>query len=228
MKKGKRRSKLDEIASTRKAPVVEVDRHELGDKRLNPEEAVIRERESLLAICAKKKIGGQDELEDFNRSQGPRLQFTEIISRLRHAAPALRVLDGSLGNVALYFPRNQREYKEVVRESDGSQDGFFLYHKYVSGMPKAGIPEYASVDIDTSHLPTREGWMTNGAFVQGHSWRSVLIALMRAGVISYSAAVRQFGDVGTDKRGWRWNEQTRPWRNNPDKVFTQDRAPSFN
>lgn len=194
---------------SRKAPLVEADINELGDKRLNPEEGVAQKREECLSMVANRRIGGQSELEDKERGSGPRLQFTEIISRLRREIPTLRVLDGSPGNIALYVPRTDGEFREAKAEWDWGRDEFFLYHKYVGGFPKQEIPEYSTIEIDTSLLPTREN----------RGWRSILITLLKQGVMSYRQAVRQFGDVGSDRRGWRWREQTAKWRQEPTSRF---------
>jgi hypothetical protein len=226
MPKKKKLDKIDQMVKTKTAPLVQVDPMELGDHRLDPKESVAREREALLDKVSKKQIAGQKELEDFERSRGNRLQFTEIIGRLKREITDLKVLEGSPGNVALYFPRDGADREATRNEIDWMNPpkdiGFFVHFKYVGGMPKTEIPEYGSVDIDTSGLPTREGWMEGGRFIQGHSWRTTLIMLMKAGAISYNACVEQFGDVGTDKRGWRWREQTAPWRNNPDEKFRHE------
>lgn len=209
-------NKLQEIVETGKAPLVETDIHELGDERLNPEEAVIRERTALLAKASQYRIYGQDELEDPERALGPRLQYTEVLSRLKRVCPQLKVQDGSEGNIALYYPRSAKDYEATVKEWDhterGKDDHFFQYHRYVGGFPKQELAEYSTLDIDTSLLPTREN----------RGWRSVLITLIKQGVISYNEAVSQFGDVGTDKRGWRWKEQLYPWKSKPYTKFKQE------
>lgn len=198
------------------APMVETDIHELGDKRLNPEEGVIKEREALLTKASKYRIYGQDELEDPDRALGPKLSYTEVISRIRRAQPQLKAIDGSPGNIALYFPRNPKDYAATCQEwdweHDSLKDPFFRYNRYVGGFPKHELPEYSTVDIDTSLLPTREK----------RGWRSVLITLVKQGVMSYGEAIAEFGDVGTDRRGWRWNEQLAPWKANPTQRFKQD------
>ena len=188
----------------------------LGDAHLDPKEGVIREREKCLKDASKFRLFGQDELENPERALGPRLQYTQLISRLKLIAPELRALDGSEGNIALYFPRTARDYADTLREWDytqiGKDDKFFQAYRYVGGFPKQEIPEYSTVDIDTSLLPTRER----------RGWRSVLITLVKQGVITYSDAVAQFGDVGTDKRGWRWSEQLLPWKRSPETKFKQE------
>lgn len=190
--------------------LIQPDRHELGDTRLDPAENVAKQREELLAIEAKKRLYRQDELEDPSRALGPRLEFSEVVSRLKRLIPTLRVLDGSPGNVALYVPRNRKELDEATVAWQHDKDVFFLRYKYVGGFPKHELQEYSTVDIDTSRLPTKEH----------RGWRSVLIPLLQQGLVSYRAVIKQFGDVGMDRRGWRWREQTADWRNNPEASFT--------
>lgn len=197
------------------APYVETDKRMLGDSHLDPAENVVKQREAALAQAGKFRIYGQAELEDPNRGLGPKLQYTELISRLKMIAPRLSAVDGSPGNIALYFPRTRKDYEDTVREWDwenDKKDPFFRVNRYVGGFPKQELPEYSTVDIDTSLLPTREK----------RGWRSVLITLVKQGVISYHDAVLKFGDVGTDRRGWRWNEQLRPWKQRPFERFKQE------
>lgn len=198
------------------APYVETDKRMLGDSHLDPAENVYKQREELLAKAGRFRIYGQHELENPDRGLGPKLQYTELISRLRQIAPRLKAIDGSPGNIALYFPRTRRDYEDTLREwdweHDMKQDPFFRRMRYVGGFPKHDLPEYSTVDIDTSLLPTRER----------RGWRSVLITLVKQGVVSYHDAVRQFGDVGMDRRGWRWNEQLRPWKQRPYEKFKQE------
>jgi hypothetical protein len=73
------------------AALVEVDPLELTDKRLSPEESVIKETEELLKIESKKRIHGQDDLEQVERSAGPRMYFTEILRKLLSCNPERRL-----------------------------------------------------------------------------------------------------------------------------------------
>lgn len=190
--------------------LVQTDRQELGDNRLNPIEAVAKARENCLAMAAKKRLYKQDELEDPKRALGPRLQFGEMCSRIRRLIPSLRILDGLPGNVALYAPRNSQELAEATECWQQGKDLFFLRYKYVGGFAKQELHEYSTLDIDNAMLATKEN----------RGWRTVLIMLIEQGLVSYHAAVKAFGDVGTDRRGWRWLEATRKWRSNPDVRFS--------
>ena len=169
--------------------------HELGDTHLSPEEAVLREREELLQLASKSKIWGQEELENSDRSAGPRLYYTEIVRRLQVINPRLAVRDGLEGSVALYRPVEPWEYDP--EQWDPERPDWFNQHKYVGGMKKDWLPEFSHVLLDTSNLPTRE--------VRG--WRSVLLSLIKSHTISIKSAIQQFGDPSTDQRSGRWNEQ---------------------
>ena len=183
--------------------LIQPDRNELGDKRLDPKEGVAQKREECLAMAATRRFPHQEDIEDPERALGPRLQFSEFVSRLKRVIPALKVLDGSPGNVALYFPRNSAELKEATQAWTADRDVFFLVNKYVGGFPKQEIQEYSTVDIDNARLATKEH----------RGWRSVLMNLITAGVVSYRAVVKEFGDCGTDQRGWRWREQLQRFSN---------------
>jgi hypothetical protein len=171
--------------------------HELGDKFLDPAEANIRERESLLKKAGAAKIYGQAELQDSNRSAGPRMHYSDLIRRLEKICP-VKVRDGSPGAVALYRAKKQYEYDP--QEFDPNLNEFFWDHLYVGGFEKDYLPEYSHITVDTSELPMRE--------IRG--WRSVLIGLILNDVITVEAANQEFGDPRNDSRAWepgRWFDQ---------------------
>lgn len=205
-------SKLTEICKSRKAPLVETDINELGDKRLDPKEGVAQQREKCLAQASQYRIEDQDELADAGRMYGARLGYAALLSRLQKLAPGLQARDGAPGQLALYFPRKEKELDAAIREgSGGSGDLFFLMHKYVGGFPKEELPEWGYVDIDTSLIATRE---------HSRGWRTVLIGLMHCSVISYQDAIEEFGDPAKDPRGHIWLKKTKEWRQNPLQKFT--------
>lgn len=188
-----------------KAPLVQTDINELGDKRLNETEVVAREREELLKIESKKKCWRQEELEDIERSGGTRIQPGDFLFRLKKCNPAIQVRDGVKGtpgtadSVALYVCKKSSEYTEADFRHDEyrPKDEFFVHHKYVGGFPFRPLQEWASVSVDTSHVAVREY----------RGWRSVLISLIKAGAITYEAAVKEFGDPRFDQRNGLWMEQ---------------------
>lgn len=199
------------LGKKNRAPLVETDRDELGDKRLSPEEGVVMLREKALKQAANHRIPHQVELENPDREYGPRIPHDMLMLRLAKLNTAISFKDGSLGNIAVYFPRNTDELTEALHEG-GPKDEFFIFNKYVGGFPKTEIPEYSYVDLDTSKLATRE---------HTRSWRSVLIGLIKAGVLSYQKAIAEFGDPATDQRSARWFRETTEWRQKPTEAFTR-------
>lgn len=185
------------------APLVETDINELGDKRLNPEEAVFREREELLKITATRKIPGQAELENPDRSSGPKIHWRQLLYRLEKIAPAIRVKDSHVGGqqtIALYWPKTLSE-----KFNDGSfsilcttdNERFHRDHKYVGGFNKDWLPFYSHVTTDSSGLPVREirGVMT------------VLLMLARSKVVTFEQIKAEFGDPSEDRRSDRFLSQ---------------------
>lgn len=190
--------------------LIQPDINELGDKRLDPKESVAQKREQCIKLAQHKLIDGQEDLEDPSRVLGPRIQFSEFVSRLKRIIPSLTVRDGLPGHVALYAPCTPKELDEQVRAWQHDKDIFFRANKYVGGFPKQPIHEFSGLECEEyTRLANRE--------IRG--WRTVLIMLLEKGLVSYKKIVAEFGDVGTDRRGWRWREATQKWRNNPESKF---------
>ena len=188
----------------------ETDKRMLGDSHLSPQEAVFKLREQCLKDASKFIIEDQEELQNADRVYGSRISHTELLNRLKKICPQLTAKEGSPGNLALYYPRNSDELYEALTEG-GSTDTFFIFNKYVGGMPKEELPEWGYVDIDTSLIATRE-------HLRG--WRTVLIGLVRAGALSYAEATKEFGSPALDPRSTVWMKKLYEWRMHPAKRFT--------
>lgn len=182
--------------------LIEPDINELGDKRLSPDEAVIKEREELLKKASKHRIWGQDELEDAGRTGGARLYYTDVIRRIQKINPSIMIRDGGIGQVAIYRPKRRDEYDWQQFDPKVGCD-WRWDHEYVSGMPKDWLPEYSGITLDSSNLPTREF----------RGWRSVLIALIVARALPYRDVIREFGDPSGDRRSSLWFEQCKKYMN---------------
>jgi hypothetical protein len=174
---------------------------QLGDRFLNPEEEVIRQREDLLHDISGRKAYGQEDIEKEARSEGPRLYYSVFLRRLKKIYPQFLVKDGIPGNVAVYRPKTQ---EEII------QDGYDMLfpqwhneHKYVTGFPKEDIPEWGHYKNDTDGIALHE--------VRG--WRSVLIAIVKQGLVTYEAVAKEFGDPIHDQRSKYWFDQLHPYIN---------------
>lgn len=176
------------------APYVEPVKAMLGDKHLNPEEEVKRQREELLNIRHEKhSFPGQDQgLTDAGRSEGPKTPSGLIVARLLKLNPRILVKDGIPGNVALYAPKSEAE---MARDGyDLTRPQWWCEHKYVTGLPVTALPEWGHLTTDTDGIAERE--------VRG--WRSLLIALVKQGVITYPQAIEEFGEPVNDSRAYFW------------------------
>lgn len=207
----------NKFTKTGVAPLVEVDKQELGDTRLNPEESVFKLREEILKQESAKKMHGQDELQNADRSRGSRMPYEELLARLQKLNPGIQGKDGSPGSLALYYPKPESEYtmEDHMCPAEAWKFGvqlppngdFFRTHKYCGGFLKEPLPEWGSVTTDTSGIAVHE-------VEKGHNrgWRSVLIGLIKAHVVTYAAAVKEFGEPVTDQRSRFWFEQTNEYK----------------
>lgn len=192
--------------------LIQPDINELGDKRLDAKENVARKREECIAMAGKRRIANQDDLEDPSRVLGPRIQFTDLVARLKRIVPTLTVREGLPGNVALYAPCNAEELAMQTLTWQHDKNKFFMHNKYVGGFPKQPLHEFSGLEVEEfTRLANKE--------IRG--WRSVLIMLLEQGLVTYKKVIEEFGDVGTDRRGWRWREATQAWRNKPLEKFKQ-------
>lgn len=174
---------------------------QLGDKHLDPKEAVAREREELTKAIAPRKAYGQEELDNSGRSQGARLYYSVLLRKLKTVYPNLLVKDGIPGNVAVYRPKTESE--KINDGYDLSRPQWHNESRYVTGFPKDWIPEWGHYLNDTDGIAERE--------VRG--WRSILIAMIKQGLITYAAAVKEFGNPEHDQRSRFWFEQLHEYMN---------------
>jgi hypothetical protein len=176
------------------------DRSQLGDKYLDAAENLAKLKEDNAKLTAKQKLPDQDELENAERAWGPQIPYQELIRKIRRLNPAILVVDGSEGNIAIYAPKNRHELIES-ENNDLTSHSWHKAHKYVSGCPKKSLPEYSTILTDERGRMTRE--------LRG--WRSVLIALVKSKAITYRQAVEEFGNPETDQRSGRWFQQLKQY-----------------
>jgi hypothetical protein len=183
--------------------LVQPNRQMLGDSHLDAAENLAKLKEGNRAITDRQKIAGQAELEKSQRAGGPRMPFQELVRRIQNLNHKIKVVDGSEGNVAIYVLKTNQELAESRLEDEGDQTRYAWHKafKYVSGLPKEPLPEYAMVTVDERGIAKRE--------LRG--WRSVLISLIKAKALSYRQAVEEFGEA-LGSRNNRWNEQLQQYR----------------
>ena len=165
--------------------LIQIDKSELGDKRLNEVENLAKLKEGNLALAAKNKIAGQETLENKDMALGQPMSYQDLIRLLGKINPAIQCSDGGVKNAI------------AVRVPADLEDGTHGL-KYVTGFYKEVLPEFSWVSTDEYGRPLRE---TRG-------WRTVVLALVKQGVISYRTAVDVFGEPNGQRSG-RWHELLR-------------------
>jgi hypothetical protein len=183
--------------------LIQANKAELGDGRLNPEEGLAKLKEENASLAAANKIAAQDELQKAERAWGPQISYREIVRRIQNLNPKIKVVDGSKGNIAIYVLKSNQELAESAQEMASDKEHFSWWkdHKYVTGCPKDSLPEYGFVIADERGLAKREK----------RGWRSVLIALIKAKAISYQQSVEAFGEA-LGSRSNLWHAQLQKFR----------------
>jgi hypothetical protein len=162
----------------------------LGDKLLSPEEGNFKLREGNQTLIDSKKLPGQSLLENKDMAIGRAMQPSEFIAKLQKLNHKIIVEKGGFPNaVAVRYPTWDEDEKKTVR-------------KYVSGfMVNDVLQEFSNITVDAKGLPHRE--------VRG--WRSVLLALIKQGILTYPQVKAMFGEA-LGQRSSLWDQQTRERR----------------
>lgn len=171
------------------------DSSDLGDIKLSPQEANVKIREENQKLTDKRRIPNQSLLEDHDMAFGTPMAYTELIRRIKKIAPHVIIEDGGIqGAVAV---------RHLAWDPYGGDDTMgAMGKKYITGFYKQILPEFSSITTNKkTGLPARE--------IRG--WRTVLLALMHSGAVSFEALKKEFKDpVG--QRSSLWNEQTQEER----------------
>ncbi len=172
-----------------KAPIVLTDSAELGDKRLDPTEALIKIKAENNARAQKQTaIPDQKMMTDRKMAIGTPMPYQSLVYLLKKMSPSLVIEDGGVRNaIAVRIPGIC---------ADGTR-GLI----YCSGFYKEVLPEFSCVQEDERGRPTREC----------RGWRTVVLALIRQGHISYKDAVSVFGEPNGIRAG-RWQQLLREQR----------------
>jgi hypothetical protein len=165
------------------------DSSDLGDNKLSPEEGVAKLKEGNKKLASAHKIPNQELLENKGMAQGVEMSPADLIRRIQKLNPNLLVEQGGIPNAV------------AVRKFALDEDGL-LGKKYVTGFyVDRALPDFSSIIVDNNGLPKRE--------IRG--WRTVLLALMNADVLTYAQVKTEFGEPH-GQRNSLWMEQTRDKR----------------
>ncbi len=169
--------------------LIQVDRNELGDRRLNAVEAVARAKEENKRLAAANKIPDQDVLEDKKKALGYPLSPNELIRRIQKLNPKIIVEPGGARNAVAVRVAKKNENGEVEKVY---VTGFYIDQP---------MPEFSAVVVDSRGLPVRE--------LRG--WRTVLLALVRQKLLTLKQVELTFGNANGE-RSVLWNKQTQTER----------------
>jgi hypothetical protein len=162
--------------------LIQMDRNELGDKRLDPKENLAKLKEENRKLAAKSKIKDQSLLENKDMAIGSPMDWHDLVRLLTKMNPALIIEDGGVRNAL------------AVRYPGHLEDGTYG-KRYITGFYKEVLPEFSCILSDERGRATREC----------RGWRTVLVPLIRQGIISYKNAVDVFGEPNGQRSG-RWKE----------------------
>ena len=176
-----------------KAPIVIFDKNELGDKRLDPTESLAKIKEENAKLAQKSRIKHQDELENTEMALGQPMQWRNLVYLLQKMNSKILIRDGGVRDaIQVRYPDADDMYSRA-NGGDGT--------RYITGFYKEVMPEFSAIMSDERGRPKREC----------RGWRTVLVALIRQGIITYKSAVDVFGDANGIRAG-RWQEILRDKR----------------
>jgi hypothetical protein len=162
--------------------LIQPDSSELGQHRLDAADNLQKLKEENLKLAAKFKLPGQEILENTEMAVGTPMDWHDLVRLLEKMNHKIRCVDGGMANaIAVRYPAMQ-------------EDGVYGL-KYVTGFYKEVLPEFSSVSTDKRGLSVREH----------RGWRTVVLACIRQGIVSYKDAVDVFGEPSGVRSG-RWHE----------------------
>lgn len=165
--------------------LIQIDKNELGDKRLDPKENLAKLKEENLKLSGRSRIADQSLLENKDMAVGSPMQWQDLVHLLKKMNSSLIIEDGGVRNaLAVRFPGHL-------------EDGTYG-KRYITGFYKEVLPEFSCIKSDERGRPTREC----------RGWRTVLVPLIKQHIISYKDAVDVFGTPNGQRSG-RWHQLLR-------------------
>jgi hypothetical protein len=162
--------------------LIQPDRNELGDRRLDLKEGAIKAHEDNKKLASQYRIPDQDVFEDQKQALGNEMDWQLFVSKLLKLSNKIVVEKGGVtGAVAVRF---------ITKDNLGKPE-----KRYVSGFYiDCKLPEFSSVTVDENGLPKRE--------IRG--WRTVLESLISAGALTRKQCDLTFGPA-LGQRAFLWD-----------------------
>ena len=143
---------------------------------------------------ARERFPNQEDFKQKERRMGKRMLHTEFVKKVLSLNKNLVCEDslGMKGSAAFYLWRNGPNGPQKVYTAACFRKGW--------------IPEWTTMETDTSDRPTMDGLV--------YGWRTVLQRLVQKQAITYRQAVKTFGEVHRqDLCGKNWKIFTADFRN---------------
>lgn len=156
--------------------LIQPDKNELGDKRLDPKESLARIKEENTALRASMghQIANQELLQQRKLAEGQKMDWRELIRRLNLLCPfSLVIFDSAV---------NGRP--TIAIKTPAVENGEHVL-SYVTGFYKDALPEFSWVEVDEHNCPT----------VEHRGWRTVVKTLWRRGLTNGKDVARVFPEV---------------------------------
>jgi hypothetical protein len=149
---------------------------EIGEV-LSREEEVARQKELTENAIARRRAPNHSDFLDAEARLGIPLEGPQIVERLRRLLPTLHVRDGAPGCLAYYLPAPNGESLQ-----------------YLGWTYRRTSPEYSSYIVNSRNIAVQER----------RGWRTFLLRLVLAGVITEKQALRVFGPPSNGIVGKYW------------------------
>ncbi len=165
----------------------------LYDSRLARDEVESYLKQDMANRNKAYELPGQEERKNSPARWGHVMHSSELLLRLQRIIPNLHVRDGRIGNDVSLFQVIADEITYLVWTHQGD------------------LPEYSIVIVNEHNRPVREK----------RGWRTVLLRLIKAGVISEEQALKQFGQP-TNGEAARFYLQELAWHKNQRNLGNQN------
>jgi hypothetical protein len=150
--------------------LIQPDKNELGDLRLNIEEGVAKAKEDNIRMASQYRIPDQDLLSKVEMAVGNPMDWKDLVNKLLRLSTNIVVEKGGYPNAVAVRVIKKDEFGETQKQ-------------YVSGFLMERMPEFSAIIKDENDLPKRE--------IRG--WRTVLDALIDTGVVTQKKCDLIFG-----------------------------------
>lgn len=164
--------------------LIETDKEELGDKRLNPEEGLKKLKEENQALIDQRKHPDQEFLANKDAAKGSPLPISEFLHTLTRLNPLL------LFKPSKVWGRDSVAIYQVVNGEPQYVTGFFV--------DTGTIPEWTSLenkDVHGLYSRTQRGW------------REVIVQLIKAKAINPREIAETFGQATGQRAEKSWHKQ---------------------